>query len=45
MIAGADPVESDPLRGTAARRMLPCEAVDTPALIAFRDAWFEEIYG
>ena len=45
MIAGADPVQSDPLRAVTARRMLTCDAVDIDALVEFRDAWFDEVYG
>lgn len=45
VIAGPDPAQTEPLIATVAYRRLICTKVDIPALLAFRDAWFTEIYG
>lgn len=45
MVAGPAPDQSDALIARTARRTLTCAAADVPALIAFREAWFLEIYG
>lgn len=45
MVAGPAPQQSEALIARTARRTMTCTEADVAALLAFRDAWFIEIYG
>lgn len=45
VVGGAVLGQSEALIATTAQRTLTCADLDVPALIAFRDAWFAEIFG
>lgn len=45
MIAGPDRRQEPALLAVTARRTLTCDEFDRDALLAFRDAWFREVFG
>lgn len=45
VVGGPSPGQTEAIIATTARRTLTCTDLDVPALLGFRDAWFQEIYG